>query len=114
MSLLGRLSFRIRSWLNAVLNRVEDPGQALDYSYEQLRDELQDVNRGIATITTQKKRLEMHRERLRAAVECAGRFEFLEGGRAGLHLLGALGGALLLINQQTLDIGIPALGQRRP
>ena len=59
----------IRSWLNALLNRVEDPTAQLDYSYEQLRDELQEINRGIADLTTQKKRLEMHRERLRAAVE---------------------------------------------
>ena len=59
----------VRSWLNALLNRVEDPTAQLDYSYEQLRDELQEINRGIADLTTQKKRLEMHRERLRAAVE---------------------------------------------
>lgn len=69
MSLLGRLSFTVRSWLNALLNRARDPAAELDYSYEQLRDELQEVNRGIASVTTQKKRLEMHRERLEAAVE---------------------------------------------
>lgn len=69
MSLLGRLSFVVRSWLNALLNRVADPAAELDYSYEQLRDELQGINRGIADITTQRKRLELHRERLRAAAE---------------------------------------------
>ena len=69
MSLLRRFGFVVRSWLNALLNRVEDPVAQLDYSYEQLRDELQEINRGIADLTTQKKRLEMHRERLRTAVE---------------------------------------------
>ncbi|QGA82122.1 PspA/IM30 family protein [Halomicrobium sp. LC1Hm] len=69
MSLLRRFGFVVRSWLNALLNRVEDPVAQLDYSYEQLRDELQEINRGIADLTTQKKRLEMHRKRLRAAVE---------------------------------------------
>jgi phage shock protein A len=69
MSLLGRISFRIRAWMNALLNRTADPAAELDYSYEQLREELQDINRGIATVTTQKKRLEMHRERLQASVE---------------------------------------------
>lgn len=69
VSLLARLSFAVRSWLNALLNRVADPAAELDYSYEQLRDELQEVNRGIADLTTQKKRLELHRERLRANVE---------------------------------------------
>ena len=69
MSLLRRFSFVARSWLNALLNRAADPAAELDYSYERLRDELQAVNRGIADLTTQKKRLELHRERLRANVE---------------------------------------------
>lgn len=69
MSLFGRLSFVIRSWANGLLNRVSDPKAELDYSYEQLRDELQAINRGIAEVTTQKKRLEMHRTRLRSNVD---------------------------------------------
>jgi len=69
MTLFQRLSFTVQSWLNALLNRAADPAAELDYSYEQLRDELQGINRGIADLTTQKKRLEMHRERLQAAVE---------------------------------------------
>jgi phage shock protein A len=69
VSLLRRLSFLVRSWTNALLNRASDPAAELDYSYEQLRDELQKINRGIADLTTQKKRLEMHRRRLQAAVE---------------------------------------------
>lgn len=69
MSLLGRISFVVRSWLNALLNRTMDPAAELDYSYEQLRDELQGINRGIADVTTQRKRLELHRDRLRRAAE---------------------------------------------
>lgn len=69
MSLFRRFSFLVRSWTNALLNRVSDPVAELDYSYEQLRDELQEINRGIADLTTQKKRLEMHRRRLQTAVE---------------------------------------------
>jgi len=69
VSLFGRLSFAVRSWANALLNRVSDPSAELDYSYEQLRDELQAINRGIAEVTTQKKRLEIHRTRLRSNVE---------------------------------------------
>jgi len=68
MGLLERLWFSIRAWVNQLLNRTADPVAELDYSYEQLRDELQDINRGIADLTTQKKRLELHRERLRSAV----------------------------------------------
>jgi phage shock protein A len=69
VTLLGRLSFVVRSWVNALLDRATDPAAELDYSYEQLRDQLQEINRGIAELTTQKKRLEMHRERLRRNVE---------------------------------------------
>ena len=69
MSLLGRIGFAIRAKINALLNRASDPGSELDYSYEQLRDELQNVTRGIADVTTQKKRLEIHRRRLRENVE---------------------------------------------
>ncbi len=34
--------------------RAEDPTETLDYSYEQMRDQLQEVKRGIADLTTQK------------------------------------------------------------
>jgi len=69
MSLLGRLAFGIRAKLSALLNRSADPSAELDYSYERLRDELQNVTRGIADVTTQKKRLEIHQRRLRENVE---------------------------------------------
>ena len=69
MSLLGRLSYLVRSKLNALLNRASDPSAELDYSYEQLRDELQKVTRGVADVTTQKKRLEIHQRKLRENVE---------------------------------------------
>jgi len=69
MSLLGRLAFTIRAKLSALVNRASDPASELDYSYEQLRDELQNVTRAVADVTTQKKRLEIHRRRLRENVE---------------------------------------------
>jgi len=69
MGLLSRFSYTVRSWLNSLLNRASNPAAELDYSYEQLRDELQDVQRGIADLTTQKKRLQKHRDRLQANVE---------------------------------------------
>ena len=69
MGILSRLSYTVRAWLNSVVNRASDPSRELDYSYEQLRDELQDVKRGIADLTTQKKRLQKHRDRLQSNVE---------------------------------------------
>jgi len=69
MSPPGRLAFTIRAKLSALVNRASDPASELDYSYEQLRDELQNVTRAVADVTTQKKRLEIHRRRLRENVE---------------------------------------------
>ena len=69
MGILSRASYVIRSKINAVLNRAEDPSETLDYSYERLRDELQDVKKGIADLTTQKKRLEIQKRRLEENVE---------------------------------------------
>src|SRR6056297_1318991 len=69
MGILARASYVVRSKLNALINRAEDPNETLDYSYERMRDELQDVKKGIADLTTQKKRLEMQKRRLEQNVE---------------------------------------------
>ncbi|MFB6120275.1 MAG: PspA/IM30 family protein [Halobacteriaceae archaeon] len=69
MGLLARLSYAVRAKMNAAVSRAEDPSETLDYSYERLRDQLQDVKRGIADLTTQQKRLEMRRRRLADNVE---------------------------------------------
>lgn len=69
MGLLSRASYIIRSKFNAILNRAEDPRESLDYSYEQMRDQLQSVKQGIADLTTQKKRLEMQQRRLEENVD---------------------------------------------
>jgi phage shock protein A len=42
-----------------VLNKAENPAETLDYSYEEQLRQLQNVKRGIADVTTAKKRLEI-------------------------------------------------------
>ena len=69
MGILSRLSYQIKSSVNSLLNRTSNPKQQLDYSYEQMRDELQDVKKGIADLTTQKKRLQKKRDNLQENVE---------------------------------------------
>ncbi|WP_254823404.1 PspA/IM30 family protein [Haloglomus halophilum] len=69
MGILSRASYVIRSKLNAIVSSQEDPSETLDYSYEKMRDELQDVKQGIADLTTQKKRLEIQKRRLAENVE---------------------------------------------
>jgi phage shock protein A len=57
--LMGRASLVVKSKLSRLLDRAEDPGETLDYSYEEQLRQLQNVKRGIADVTTAKKRLEM-------------------------------------------------------
>src|SRR5215471_7988458 len=57
--LMARASTIIKAKFNALLNRAENPAETLDYSYEEQLRQLQNVRRGIADVTTAKKRLEL-------------------------------------------------------
>jgi phage shock protein A len=46
------------------LNRAENPTETLDYSYEQMLEQLQNVKRGVADVVTAKKRLELQTTQL--------------------------------------------------
>src|ERR1700759_399627 len=54
-----RFTLIFRAKASKALDRAEDPGETLDYSYEQQLQQLQNVKRGIADLTTAKKRLEL-------------------------------------------------------
>jgi phage shock protein A len=62
--LIERMSLVIKSKLNKLLDRAEDPAETLDYSYEQQRVLLQNVKRGIADVATSKKRLQLQTDKL--------------------------------------------------
>src|SRR5438270_8874322 len=59
MGFFSRLAtfFNIRA--NAALDKAEDPGQVLDYSYSKQLEQLQQLRRSIADVVTNEKRLEM-------------------------------------------------------
>src|SRR3954465_10801038 len=57
--LMSRLSLIFRAKFSKALDRAENPNETLDYSYEEQLRQLQNVKRGIADVTTAKKRLEM-------------------------------------------------------
>ena len=58
------MSTVIKSKISKLLDRAEDPGETLDYSYEQQRQLLQNVKRGIADVATSKKRLQLQTDKL--------------------------------------------------
>jgi phage shock protein A len=62
--LLSRTSTVIKSWYSKLLGKAEDPSVTLDYSYEQQREQLQRVKKGIAEVVTAKKRLELQTQKL--------------------------------------------------
>src|SRR5438309_6552975 len=57
--LMARLNLIFKSKFSKALDRAENPNETLDYSYEEQLRQLQNVKRGIADVTTAKKRLEL-------------------------------------------------------
>src|SRR3954466_1480717 len=49
----------IKAKFSKLLDRAENPTETLDYSYEQMLEQLQNVKRGVADVVTAKKRLEL-------------------------------------------------------
>jgi phage shock protein A len=53
---------------NKLLNKAEDPGETLDYSYERQLELLQNVKRGVVDVVTAKKRLQLQADKLEESV----------------------------------------------
>jgi len=66
MGVMKRISTIFQSKTNAALNRVEDPRQTLDLSYEQQLDNLTKVKRAVADVATARKRVEIQAEQLKS------------------------------------------------
>ncbi len=64
MGLIDRTSTIIKAKINKILGKIEDPRETLDYSYEKQVELLQNVKRGVAEVTTSKKRLELQKMKL--------------------------------------------------
>jgi len=62
--LLSRTMLIIKAKYSKLLNRAENPTETLDYSYEQMLEQLQNVKRGVADVVTAKKRLELQQQKL--------------------------------------------------
>src|SRR5258708_9967592 len=62
------MSTVIKAKVSKLLDRAEDPGETLDYGYQKQVELLQNVKKGIADVTTSKKRLQMQTEKLQQQV----------------------------------------------
>jgi phage shock protein A len=59
----------VKSKMNKIMDKIEDPRETLDYSYEKQLELLQNVKRGVAEVTTSKKRLELQRAKLKMSAD---------------------------------------------
>src|SRR6478609_7806226 len=64
----GRMSTVVKAKVSKLLDRAEDPGETLDYSYSKQVEQLQNVKKGIADVVTAKKRLQMQESTLQQTV----------------------------------------------
>jgi len=68
MGLVSRTTEIIKAKWSKLLDRAEKPDETLDYSYEKQLELLQNVKRGVADVTTAKKRLELQTQQLQQNV----------------------------------------------
>jgi phage shock protein A len=59
-----RTTLIVKSKYSKALNKAENPTETLDYSYEQMLEQLQNVKRGVADVVTSKKRIELQQQKL--------------------------------------------------
>ncbi len=65
MGIAKRISSIFQAKSNAALDRIEDPRQTLDLSYEQQLENLTKVKRAVADVATARKRVEIQAEQLK-------------------------------------------------
>ena len=58
------MSTVVRAKMNTMMDRVEDPNETLDYSYQKQIELLQNVKRGVTEVATSKKRLELQKAKI--------------------------------------------------
>jgi phage shock protein A len=64
VGVLSRFTNYIKTVMSSFLDRAEDPGQTLDYSYQKQLEQLQNLRRSLADVVTQEKRLELQQAQI--------------------------------------------------
>mgnify|MGYP001465602546 FL=1 len=65
MGLVSRFTTVVKSKMNRLLDRAENPQETLDYAYERQLDSLRQVKQGLVEVTTAKRRLEYQAQKVR-------------------------------------------------
>ena len=69
MGFLDRMSTVVQAKMNKIMDKIEDPREVLDVSYEKQLQLLQNVKRGVAEVTTSKKRIELQKAKLQMSID---------------------------------------------
>lgn len=115
MGFLERMSTVVQAKMNKILDRVEDPRETLDLSFEKQQALLQNVKRGVAEVTTSKKRLEIQKAKLQMNLDkLDGQAkEALQSGREDLARKALENKAALQAQIETLDGQIADLNDQQ-
>ena len=108
--LMGRATTIVKAKFSKALDRAENPNETLDYSNEEQLWQLQNVKRGIADVTTAKKRLELQYTGMQQQVEkleqspCYWAAQHALGAEAARRLLRQLCEQRLVRRGQPFDV----------
>ncbi len=69
MGVMKRVSTIFRAKANKALDKMEDPRETLDYSYQTQLELLQKVRRGVADVATSRKRVELQMNQVQQSTE---------------------------------------------
>jgi phage shock protein A len=109
------MSTVIKAKMNKIADKMEDPRETLDYSYEKQLELLQNVKRGVAEVTTSKKRLELQKAKLQQSIDKLDQQarDAVKANREDLARLALEGKAALVAQVQGLDQQIADLNQEQ-
>lgn len=105
MGMFARMSTIVKSKMNRILDSAEDPRETLDYSYEQQREMLQNVKRGVVEMVSAKRRIQQQATKVQeniARLDQQAR-QAIEVGREDLARLALQRKQTALIELQALD-----------
>ncbi|HNX39530.1 MAG TPA: PspA/IM30 family protein [Methanothrix sp.] len=115
MGFLDRMSTVVQAKMNKIMDRIEDPRETLDLSYEKQLALLQNVKRGVVEVNTSKNRLVIQKSKLQIELDkLDGQArDALQAGREDLARKALENKAALLAQMQTLDGQIRDLNEQK-
>jgi phage shock protein A len=109
------MSTVVQAKMNKIMDKIEDPRETLDVSYEKQLQLLQNVKRGVAEVATSKKRIELQKAKLQMSIDKldAQAKEALQMGREDLARKALENKAALQAQSASLDQQIADLAEQQ-